>query len=320
MNKIEWTDQTWNPIIGCSKVSPGCDNCYAERMAKRLACMGKTQYQNVIDGYWDGNKAVTQGWNGNTNLVESALEKPLHWKKPRKIFVCSMSDLFHESVPFTWIEKVMSVIEECPQHTFQLLTKRPHIMAEYFNGLGKRFELSHLSNLWLGTTCENQEMADKRIPVLLKIPAAKRFVSVEPMLGPVRVDYYSTNFTTGECTLLDWIICGGESGPGARPMHPDWARGLRDQCKEAGVPFMFKQWGEWMPVHQTNWVCCTQTSRTSKQYGPIYELCDPKDKIIATGPTHWLGANKGDVIRVGKKKAGRLLDGVEHNEFPEVTK
>jgi len=276
-SKILWTDQTWNPIIGCSKVSPGCEHCYAERMAARLSSIqikkfadGKAPDMGPYSKVVSGSRTGKFVWFGNTVFVESALEKPLHWKTPRMIFVCSMGDLFHESVPFSWIEKVMSVIEECPQHTFQVLTKRPHIMAEYFNGLGKSFELSCLHNLWLGVTAENQEQADIRIPILLQIPAAKRFVSVEPMLGSVKIWERLPNgamLCPGPIANgrgLDWVICGGESGPGARPMHPDWARGLRDQCKEAGVPFMFKQVGG-----------------------------------------------------VNKKKAGRLLDGVEHNEFPK---
>ncbi len=239
-SKILWTDQTWNPVIGCSKVSPGCEHCYAERMACRLtpAMTGNDNYQRIITG---------RKWNGSTVFVESALEKPLHWKKPRMIFVCSMGDLFHESVPFSWIEKVMSVIEECPQHTFQVLTKRPHIMAEYFNGLGKVFELFCLQNLWLGVTAENQEMADERIPVLLKIPVAKRFVSVEPMLGSVKIWERLPNgamLCPGPIANgrgLDWIICGGESGPGARLCQNNWVSSLVTQCKSAGVPVFVKQ-------------------------------------------------------------------------------
>ncbi len=319
-SKILWTDQTWNPIIGCSKVSPGCDNCWAERMAARQAAMACGSLNFMTKGIMtDAQKAYTKvaklwhdpndertywkGWNGKTEFVESPLQKPLHWKKPRMIFVCSMGDLFHESVRFSWIEKVMSVIEECPQHTFQVLTKRPHIMAEYFNGLGKGFELSCLHNLWLGVTAENQEQADIRIPILLQIPAAKRFVFVEPMLGEIKLPYYLTDYSTGSCTLLDWVICGGESGPGARPIHPDWARGLRDQCKEAGVPFMFKQWGEW--GNCTSSVTCRSC-----------DVIDRKRRF------EWKCANYKTLcsIKVGKKKAGRLLDGVEHNEFPEVTK
>ena len=261
-SKIAWTDASWNPICGCSKISTGCLNCFAEKMQFRLSQMGNETYQSVA--------TYNNGWrnfNGKTAFVESALEKPLHWKKPRKIFVCSMGDLFHESVSFAWIEKVMGVIEQCPQHTFQILTKRPDVMAEYFNGTGKRFELSCLPNVMLGVTAENQEQADKRIPILLSIPAAKRFVSVEPMLGAVdltELDYrcedqlwevnalvgtaccYNSKSPSAYCEgepKLDWVIVGAESlgrKPGRACFH-GWVTGIVEQCKNAGVPCFVKQ-------------------------------------------------------------------------------
>jgi protein gp37 len=347
MSKIEWTDKTWNPVVGCSKISDGCQNCYAERMACRLAAMSRTgnaklgNYYSVTKGLyseWLMEEAVS-GWNGSTALVESALNKPLHWRNPRRVFVCSMGDLFHESVPWEWIHRVMFVISKCQQHTFQILTKRPERMAEYFTKLATRPTFGeeamdllgwdykmlkmittyrrggHLPNLWLGTTCENQDAADHRIPFLLQTPAAVRFVSVEPMLGPVEMeqylcdDHYTGDLINGPCVHLpsiDWVICGGESGPGARPMHPDWARSLRDQCAATATPFMFKQWGEWSSTE-----------------------CDwPKQPGFVAASGNWMrvqylgygcmNPNSVCIWRVGKKRAGRLLDGVGHDAYPEV--
>lgn len=248
--EILWTDETWNPIVGCSKVSPGCLNCYAERMAWRLACMEYEKLPNVEQNYT--TVMTSKKWNGNTVFVESALEKPLHWRKPRNIFVCSMSDLFHESVPFEWITRVFKVMEKCPQHTFQVLTKRPERMKEFIGP-----SMDHLPNLWLGVTAENQEQADIRIPILLQIPAALRFVSVEPMLGAVDLNETSAGQVIGVCDecgeyhgncdccmgipSLDWVIIGAESGPKRRWCKTEWVQGLVNQCKDANVPAFVKQ-------------------------------------------------------------------------------
>ena len=276
-SKIDWTEKTWNPVVGCSKVSPGCLNCYAERMARRLFGMGVEAYKDVI--YWpsttDGTKLPMQ-WTGETVCVDSKLTEPLHWRKPRKIFVCSMGDLFHESVPFEFIDKVFAVMALCPQHTFQVLTKRAERMAEYFKTefspyarAGTAFEGLYktadgkvvqalgnyriinsvpLPNVWLGVTAENQEMADRRIPLLLQTPAAKRFVSIEPMLGAVSLDKVSYEGKRYDCIAksshrLDLVICGGETGPGTRVMNLAWARMLRYDCLKAKVPFFFKNIG-----------------------------------------------------------------------------
>ena len=244
MTKIEWATDTWNPIVGCSKVSPGCANCYAERMAFRQTQMRPgCEYCDVMIG---------KKWNGKTAFVESQLDKPLHWRKPRRIFVCSMGDLFHESVHDAWVGKVWDVMTQCPQHTFLLLTKRPEGMRRLFC---EPCDIKMPPNIHIGVTAENQEQADKRIPILLQIPAAVRFVSIEPMLGPVSLWEWFPDGScekpahiTGVCEKneeyengIHHVICGGESGPGARPLHPDWVRSLRDQCVSADVPFMFKQ-------------------------------------------------------------------------------
>jgi protein gp37 len=288
-SKIEWCDETWNPIIGCSKISAGCDNCYAERMAGRLSNIAATHknYSQVV--YWGVKNGMYYGegrWNGNTAFIPEALDKPLRWARPRRIFVCSMGDLFHESVPFAWLNRLFITMAANPRHTFMLLTKRPEIAVEFMS-IGWRGECP---NIWIGVTAENQAAADERIPILLQIPAAVRFVSVEPMLGPLSLKKWlhpEIEETAGCATVgdINWVICGGESGPGARPMHSDWVRGLRDQCQAAGTPFLFKQWGEWAP----NWI-----------------NDDAGNEIEGS---MWMD-------RFGKKKAGRLLDGVEHNEFP----
>lgn len=299
--KIEWAGATWNPVVGCSHVSAGCNNCYAERMAARFE---HGRYHGV----------VTSGkWNGKTEK-QSSLFNPLTAKKPRTIFVCSMGDLFHESVQTEWIDKVMAVIALTPQHRYMILTKRPSRLLQYKTDT-KAYdrvliaaekirnilpELNRIGisdpvlgflwrNLALGVSVENQETADERVPLLLETPAFRRFVSYEPAIGKIDLQQPSSHscetegcVRNGICPpwmiqLLDLVIMGGESGPKARPMHPDWARSMRDQCAESGVPFMFKQWGQFRWVNDPS---CP---------GRVY------------------------AERCGKKAAGRLLDGIEHN-------
>lgn len=337
MAGIEWTDETWNPIVGCSVVSPGCTNCYAMKMAYRIRAAsevkdGASHYCGTVRLHENGNAI----WTGKVALApDHILTAPLRWKKPRRIFVNSMGDVFHESVPDEWIDKVFAIMALSPQHTFQVLTKRAERMRKYMqpnlrstiygflagrgsllppSGFGQKPEHVAavmdklykagwpLPNVWLGVSAERQQEADERIPHLLATPAAIRFVSAEPLLGPIDLQWaVSRNvldigagfltrgmFAPGMEKLrpLDWLIVGGESGPNARPMNPDWARSLRDQCAAAGVPFFFKQWGEWGCLHQSK----------EGQHG----------QIVQGFP----------MVRVGKKAAGRLLDGVLYSAWP----
>lgn len=364
--KIEWCDTVWNPVTGCTKVSQGCKHCYAERLANR---------------FW-GERKFT-----DVQVHPERLEDPLKWRKPRRVFVNSMSDLFHKDVPFGFIDQVFGVMARATDHQFLVLTKRPARMRYFCNHYFNPQDLAPypLLNVWLGVSCEDQAAADERIPLLLETPAAVRFVSCEPLLGPVDLgmstatcdccDRWSSRWVrlrgqvtsdlpslydvkvakpgiyrahsnrhgalsveTGSGLLgikpgefeclpkLDWVICGGESGPGARPMHPDWARSLRDQCQAASVPFFFKQWGEWAPV--------TPQYPEGDNDSNLDEL-DLMAHTICLGNAgtvfqedyglkdyYWCGyqptpnENPWFLERVGKKAAGRLLDGREWNEFP----
>lgn len=268
---IEWATDVWNPVTGCTKVSQGCRNCYAERIAER---------------FW-GERAFA-----DVRCHPERLSEPLKWRKPRRVFVNSMSDLFHPAVPRAFIHQVFDRMAITPMHTYLILTKRPGSMLEYFGvhdlvgggPLGSTFPVWPLPNVWLGVSVEDQKTAEERIPLLLEAPAAVHFVSCEPLLGPVKLARW---FFPLSGPRLDWVICGGESGPGARPMHPDWARWLRDQCQDAEIPYFFKQWGEWS---------CLGNAK--------YE--DSNETMI-----------EGDMFeRVGKKKAGRELDGRTWDEVP----
>lgn len=228
---IEWTESTWNPVVGCTKVSPGCANCYAERMAKRLSAMavsakargdrpGRTaNYRQVVN--------AKGRWNGKVFLDDKAVDDPLKWRLPRIIFVNSMSDLFHEGVPLDFIQRVFDVMNRCPQHTFQVLTKRPERTVEFAP------QLTWTPNIWMGTSVENADVVE-RVRQLQRVPAHVRFLSVEPLLGPI---------SRLPLKGIHWCIVGGESGPGARSMKKEWVIQLRDRCLKYGVPFFFKQWG-----------------------------------------------------------------------------
>jgi protein gp37 len=289
MTRIEWADVTWNPVTGCTKVSAGCKNCYAERMALRLN--GRFGYPKAPDHF-------------DVTLHPDRLERPLHWGKARRVFVCSMSDPFHHEVPFTFIKRIWNIIAACEQHTFMILTKRANLMNQAVNAL-VNLGWTILPNLWLGVTVEDQETADERIPLLQQTPAAVRFVSWEPGLGPVGLSKYLNERTWPDYSQgvepefiarpgLNWVIAGGETGPGARPMDPNWARGLRDQCQAAGVPFFFKSWGDWLPYDH-----------------------NPRSPMYGVQPDYYTDSDAGySWTKVGKKVAGRLLDGREWNEMP----
>jgi protein gp37 len=210
-SSIEWTDSTWNPVTGCTKVSPGCKNCYAERMAKRLQAMGQQRY---VNGF-------------RVTIQKDSLQVPLKWRTPRRVFVNSMSDLFHEDVPFSFIADVLQTIREANWHTFQILTKRAKRLATIAQ------KLYWPDNLYVGVSVESAEFVG-RIRALSKVPTAIRFISFEPLLGPI------PQFSSSG---IHWVIVGGESGPRARPMAPEWVRAIRDLSVSKGIPFFFKQWG-----------------------------------------------------------------------------
>ena len=368
--KIEWADAVWNPITGCTPISEACEHCYAKRMANRLA--GRYGYP-AYEPF-------------RVMFHPERLKEPTIWRKPRRIFVCSMADLFHEDVAYEWISAVMLVASICSHHTFMILTKRPDRMKAYFDSNpfgytqgaalaefckylptispgGRRDRINgdgtingNGNNEWplpnvIGmVTAENQQRADERIPDLLASPFAMRGVSIEPMLGPVNIerylpehdyrptyDYYRTMFPKiGNKPIpirrgIDWVICGGETGPGARPMHPDWARSLRDQCQAAVVPFFFKQWGEWAaatvvddsgfyggrafdnPAGGRQSAVIRERSTKAFQSGTT-RLLEPGD--VTAGGVMMLDRNIV-AVRVGKKAAGRLIDGREWSEFPD---
>ena len=275
-SKIEWTDASWQPVVGCTKVSEGCQNCYAERMAMRLAAIECHKLNNHLTPHLAEEhikkymRVVKKGWNGKVFCDESALDKPLHWHKPRRIFVDSMGDLFHPGVPFGFIKKVRQVAIDCPQHTLQFLTKRPEIALKFTQWMAGQDDISIAAwprNCWLGVTAENQRCADERIPTLLQIPAAVRFVSCEPLFGEINFsefevedwrcdncgEFYShfQDATCNHCGYaerhseyhnpLDWVIVGCESGPKRRECKIEWVRSIVEQCKAADVPVFVKQ-------------------------------------------------------------------------------
>jgi protein gp37 len=365
---------SWNPILGCSRASDGCTNCYAAAIAHRFGSKGK----GVFAGLTDPDANGVPRFNGTIKVQGHLLTKPLGWRKPHVVFVGDMADLFHPGVPDDYLDSVFAIMALAPRHLFLVLTKRPERMRDYLttndrdeaigwasqnvlddlsggdetkkppfgcdpsvvsalihgpSAPNARFQHRHmwpLPNVWCGCTVEDQPRANERIPHLLATPAAKRFVSVEPMLGPVDLTDHpyhgipGTSYSALWCdedpeddvafggASLDWVIVGGESGPHARPMNPDWARSLRDQCKAAGTPFFFKQWGAWAPGE------CIGSPQTKTETGAWW--IDRKwsiERITARFGQEMHTDDEPDVWRVGKLRAGRLLDGVEHNEVPE---
>ena len=321
--KIEWCDETWNSVIGCTKVSTGCKNCFAIGWAHRHANNPRfgTHFQGYNPNPYMG-LATPDGknWTNEVRCLDERLEIPLKWKKPRRIFLSSMGDVFHKDVPDEFLHKLFAVMSFCPQHQFMILTKRAERMREYLSRITTQqavlFETERwihepieqwpLTNVALGVSVSNQPEADAAIPELLQTPAAMRFVSAEPLLSGIKFKpewlWGVNHIPAGQVDQgfflppLNLIIAGGETGSGARPSNPKWFRDLRYQCAEAGVPFHFKRWGEWLDI--------TQISLTSKL----------KESLLHTFP------DGRRVYRAGKKAAGRLLDGIEHNGMMDHTK
>lgn len=353
-SSIEWTDATWNPVAGCSILSPGCTNCYAMKMAHRIEAMQKGLGKSTHYASLTMKTKAGAVWTGKlAEAPDEIFGQPLRWKRPRRIFVNSMSDLFHDDVPQHTIDRVFAIMACCPQHSFQVLTKRSARMRAYVGDSRIRervlFEQWPLPNVWLGVSVEDQARADERIPDLLATPAAVRFLSCEPLLGPIdlrnhRVCNSCENtpyrlfkndplcpdpmpaHDSFQCPLhwwpsdgcdgvlksgIDWVIAGGESGQRARPMHPDWARSLRDQCQAAGIPYHFKQWGEHAPSADHDPAACQRMPIAlhvsgRREYRPTEEL-----RLLASQAEGWAG-----MCKVGKKAAGAMLDGREWREFP----
>ncbi len=320
-SNIEWTEKVWNPTTGCNKVSRGCKFCYAEIMhGRQLGMNPKKYFRPFLDGAFPSPEYLLT---------------PLSWKKPSFIFVDSMSDLFHDNIPFEYIDKVFAVMALARQHTFQLLTKRTSRMAEYFSQgheeLFQRwknctYEMTGqliaqsgewefpLPNVWLGTSIEDQQSANERIPYLVEVPAVVRWLSAEPLVGSIDLfmatknvnDLNSENHLRG----IHWLVAGGESGHGnVQPCHPDWLRSLQKQCMDAQVPFFFKQWGSFIPTVDF------AGTKINQQYivGPRGSF----GKWNEVGPNDIMNPSNAQMAKVGKNKSGRLLDGKEYNEYPK---
>jgi protein gp37 len=339
-SSIEWTDATWNFIRGCSRVSEGCRNCYAEGIAARFSGKGMA-YEGLAE--FVNHKPR---WTGEISFHEDILLEPLRWKKPQKIFVNSMSDLFHEKVTDEMLDRAFAVMALTPQHTYQILTKRPERMKKFVTNAkwerlrnwmnrgpnGEQVDFGNLStmahrsvkgskweffnvknwplpNVWLGVSVEDQKTADERIPMLLQTPAAVRWISAEPLLGSIDLGRRSAGsgwdewLWSGE-PKIDWVVVGGESGPKARPMYPAWARSIKDRCVEADIPFFFKQWGEW-GIGGSGAILIGNDGPCPHD---TYSMCTERDPEHLHTLMSWQG----------KKAAGRLLDGQEWNQYPLV--
>lgn len=279
-SSIEWTQATWNPTTGCDRTSPGCDHCYALTLARRLKAMGNPRYQA------DGDPRASGPGFGLT-LHHDQLDLPRRWKQSRIIFVNSMSDLFHQGVPTSFIADVFAVMAETPWHTFQVLTKRSKRMAQLAE------VLPWPDNVWMGVSVETDRYLF-RVDHLRQVPSAIRFISAEPLLGPL---------ATLDLTLIDWVIVGGESGHQARPMHPEWVTALRDRCQDAGVAFFFKQWGAWKPERHARslYVGMDGSLAPSRSPAPV-----PGAPVA--------------MRRVGKSNAGRILDRRTWDDMPNLSR
>ncbi|WP_426018954.1 DUF5131 family protein [Brevundimonas sp. DWR2-3-1b1] len=356
---IEWTDATWNIVTGCSVVSPGCTNCYAMRLAGT-----RLRDHPSRKGLTTESKAGPV-WNGQVRFNADWLTQPLRWSKPRKIFVAAHGDLFHDGVTDDQLDQIFAVMALCPQHVFQILTKRPERMLAYFVRLAEsQRALDHMSfivpqvlddaaaridgashgvsfddtpwplpNVWLGVSAEDQTRAAQRVAILLETPAAVRWVSAEPLLGSI--DFRSLevepphrryrNALTGQgmsrtdgpffaetlSAKLDWVVVGGESGQGSRPMHPDWARHIRDDCAAAGTPFLFKQWGDWTPGENAQ-NTIGRTVDTADWFNDQWHF----ETLTSASAEGMHIDDEPTCYRAGKKAAGRRLDGVQHDGYP----
>lgn len=338
--KIQWTEATWNVCVGCTKVSAGCQNCYALRMAVRLGHNPKIPKKDR-ERYRSTIRETKSGWewSGKVALFEDRLEQPKSWRKPRMVFLCSMSDICHEDVPDWFIEATFNAMllngyyggDYGQKHVFQVLTKRPERLANLLSGNVWR-PCAHGAlpvappndngvlpeRIWMGITAEDQKALDARAYHLWRIPAKTKWISHEPALGTLDL---SARYGEGQpydppapiSEWIDWIVTGGESGPKARPMHPDWARSMRDQCAAVGIPWFFKQWGEWaryngidVPGVRVAWVRRDgRYSRNDEEFG---------------ADEFWDDSGSTVMDRVGKKKAGNLLDGKAYQAFPSTEK
>lgn len=354
--RIEWCEATWSPVTGCTRASEGCTRCYIDRTPPLRMARRRFNGEHI-------------GATTGVMLHPERLTIPLRWRRPRRIFVCSLADLWHDEVPDSFIAQVFAVMALAPQHTYQCLTKRharlrslmnsaafrvavldaaylmiegrvlPSVAAAYRERMGaaRRGDIDSaitwpLPNVWLGVSTENQRWADVRIPALLSTPAAVRWVSAEPLLGPVdltRVDGARTQqpgmvydalgqrygvpgvWQAQSTARVDWVVAGGESGPGSRPMHPDWARSLRDQCAAAGVPFLFKQHGDWVDPGQID--CAGWDDAAMGERG----LTVWPDGRQQAGPAGTCTDGSALMWRVGKHRAGRVLDGRVWDGYPQ---
>lgn len=369
-SKIEWTNRTWNPLVGCTKVSRGCKHCYAMVMASRIANAAQAalrsgkELTDIQEAYrkvvkWkrggndpaDGNDIALPAWNNRMELIDSLLGEPFRWQKPSMVFVNSMSDLFHPAVPDDFIFTMFSrVMAHSTRHTFQILTKRADraaaLLSKYWwRDMGRspaaggnvylpifadghrETDLPFLPNVWIGTSIESRDVLKERADDLARCPAAVRFWSCEPLVGDIGdISPWLCSEGLG-CTKspwlkthncqdmhVDWVICGGESGHEAEPMHPDWARSLRDQCTAAGVPFFFKQWGEWLPGEQYTDAC---HERDTDETQSRFKCMAWNGESYEPNGGGWQDEPGDDAVyRVGKKLAGRVLDGRTWDEYP----
>jgi protein gp37 len=308
--EISWADAVWNPVTGCSPIAAGCKHCYAAKMAKRLKGMGQKKYRNGF----------------RVTCHTKCLEEPLRWRKPRRILVCSMADLFHDEVPDEFIDRVWNTMDYCrpqhaafvqyPYHTFLVLTKRPKRACEFVQRWAEKKlygdYVKSCPHIHIGFSASTQADLDAGSEYLLRTPAAVRFLSLEPLVGPIEYEFGPIGAETchrgdahrnGMCECIsgvDWVIVGGESGPGARPMAPDWVRSIRDDCVAAGVPFFFKAWGEWKPGNSM----FPDGRRV------------PPSRIHDWHPLFDGVRSERFSVCIGKKRAGRELDGRTWEELP----